>query len=43
MKVKDCMCHEVYSVTPETTVNQVAKLMNEKHVGCIPIIVFVEL
>lgn len=37
MKVKDCMCHEVCSVTPETSVNQVAKLMNEKHVGCIPV------
>ena len=37
MKVKECMCNNVYSCTPETTVYDVAKLMQTNHVGCIPI------
>lgn len=37
MKVKDCMCHEVAYLTPESTVQDCAKLMCNKHVGCIPI------
>lgn len=37
MKVKDCMCHEVAYLTPESTVEDCAKLMCNKHVGCIPI------
>lgn len=37
MKVKECMCHDVCCVKPETKVNQIAKLMGEKHVGCIPV------
>ena len=37
MKVKECMCNEVSCVNPETTINQVAKVMQEKHVGCIPV------
>lgn len=37
MKVKDCMCHEVACLTPESTVEDCAKLMCNKHVGCIPI------
>ena len=37
MKVKDCMCNDVFCVKPDTNLNQVAKLMNEKHVGCIPV------
>ena len=35
MKVKDCMCCDVHSVTPETKVKDVAKLMSENHVGSI--------
>ncbi len=37
MKVKDCMCNDVCCVKPNTTLNQVAKLMSENHVGCIPV------
>ncbi len=37
MKVKDCMCNDVCSVKPNTNLSQVAKLMGEKHVGCIPV------
>jgi len=37
MKVKDCMCHEVAYLTPESTIQDCAKLMCNKHVGCIPI------
>ena len=37
MKVKDCMCHEVAYLTPESTIQDCAKLMCNKHVGCIPV------
>lgn len=37
MKVKDCMCNDVCSAKPETTVNEIAKLMSEYHIGCVPI------
>lgn len=37
MKVKECMCNDVYYVKPETKIQEVAKLMSEKHVGCIPV------
>ncbi len=37
MKVKDCMCQNVCCVKPETKINEVAKLMSEKHIGCIPV------
>lgn len=37
MKVKECMCNEVCCVKPDTHLNQVAKLMSEHHVGCIPV------
>ncbi len=37
MKVKDCMCNQVTYVTPESTVKDCAKLMCNKHVGCIPV------
>ncbi len=37
MKVKDCMCSDVWCVKPNTNLNQVAKIMSEKHVGCIPV------
>ena len=37
MKVKECMCKEVACVKPETTICDVAKLMLNKHVGCIPV------
>ena len=37
MKVKDCMCNVVCCVRPDANLNQVAKLMSENHVGCIPV------
>lgn len=37
MKVKDCMCNDVCCVNPNTTVKEVAKLMGENHIGCIPV------
>ena len=37
MKVKDCMCQDVCSCTPETTIENCAKIMSEKHVGCVPV------
>ena len=37
MKVKDCMCGEVYCVKPETTINEIAKLMGQNHIGCVPV------
>ena len=37
MKVKDCMCNDVCCVKPETTVSEVAKLMGQNHIGCIPV------
>ena len=37
MKVKDCMCSDVYCIQPNTSINEVAKMMGEKHIGCIPV------
>lgn len=37
MKVKECMCSDVWYCNPDTTISNVAKMMNEKHVGCIPV------
>lgn len=37
MKVSDCMCCDVVCVKPETTVKDVAKKMQDTHVGCIPV------
>ncbi len=37
MKVKDCMCNEVCCATPNSTVQECATLMSNKHVGCIPV------
>ncbi len=37
MKVRDYMSNEVFSCTPSTSVYDAAKLMQENHVGCIPI------
>ena len=37
MKVSECMCNQVSWVNPETTLVDVAKIMQEKHVGCIPV------
>ncbi len=37
MKVKDCMCDTVCCVKPETKINEIAKLMNDNHIGCVPV------
>lgn len=37
MKVKDCMCDNVFCVKPDTRVDEIAKLMSEKHIGCVPV------
>ena len=37
MKVKDCMCGEVWCAKPDTKINEVAKLMEKNHIGCVPI------
>lgn len=37
MKVKECMCNEVCCVKPDTKVYEVVKLMNDNHIGCIPV------
>ncbi|MCI8411638.1 MAG: CBS domain-containing protein [Clostridia bacterium] len=37
MKVKDCMCNDVCCVKPETKIQEVAKLMSQNHIGCIPV------
>lgn len=37
MKVKDCMCDNVFCVKSDTRVDEIAKLMSEKHIGCVPV------
>ena len=37
MKVKECMCGDVCFCTPDTKISDVAKMMNDNHVGCIPV------
>lgn len=37
MKVNECMSNNVICANPDTTVYDIAKLMSDNHVGCIPI------
>ena len=37
MKVKECMIKQTVCVKPETNIYEVAKLMNDNHIGCLPI------
>lgn len=37
MKIKDCMCNNIYYCLPNSTVTDCAKIMDQKHVGCIPV------
>ena len=37
MKVKECMCNQVSCVNPQTTLSDAAKVMQQQHVGCIPV------
>ena len=35
MRVKDCMCKKVVQATSDTTLDKIAKLMQENDVGCV--------
>lgn len=37
MKVKECMCTKVTKITPQDTVINAAKLMQQNHIGCLPV------
>ena len=37
MRVKDCMCSSVVQATPDTSLSEVAKLMNSNKIGCVPV------
>ena len=37
MRVKDCMCGEVCWVKPDTKIHEIAKIMNQNHIGCVPV------
>ena len=37
MKVKECMCNNVFTVKPDTNIQTVVKLMSENHIGCLPV------
>jgi CBS domain-containing protein len=38
MQVKDCMKHNVYSITAETTTAEAARIFASKHVGSLPVV-----
>lgn len=37
MKINECMCKDVCFVKPDCKVYDAARIMNENHVGCIPV------
>lgn len=37
MKVKECMRNNVCYCQPETTISDIAKQMNQNHIGCVPV------
>ncbi len=37
MKINECMCQDVCFVKPDCNVYDAARIMNENHVGCIPV------
>ena len=37
MKVKECMCNNVKFVDQNATIWDLAKMMNDNHIGCIPV------
>ena len=37
MRVKDCMCNQAVCVKPEASICDVAKLMGDNHIGCVPV------
>ena len=37
MKVKECMSLDVCCCKPDETIKDIAKLMSDNHIGCIPV------
>lgn len=37
MKISDCMSENVCCVKPETKITEIARLMKENHIGCVPV------
>ena len=37
MKVKECMCNNICYCMPNTKISDAAKMMNDNHIGCIPV------
>ena len=37
MRVKECMCKKVVRATSDTNLQEIAKLMQQNNVGCVPI------
>lgn len=37
MKAKDCMCNSVVWLNPDSSVSECARLMDEQHVGSVPV------
>ena len=37
MKISECMCQDVCFVKPDCKVYDAARIMNENHIGCIPV------
>ena len=37
MKINECMCQDVCFVKPDCNVYDAARIMNENHIGCIPV------
>lgn len=37
MKINECMCQDVCFVKPDCKVYDAARIMNENHIGCIPV------
>lgn len=37
MKVKECMCNNVVWLTPEASIGECAKLMDQQHIGSVPV------
>lgn len=37
MRVKECMCGEVCWVKPDTKIYEIAKIMEQNHIGCVPV------
>ena len=37
MKIKDCMCNSICYCKPDSTIGEVAQVMNKNHIGCMPV------